>query len=65
MKSVQCPFCLQEFADDPDLAYHLVNDHREKVLDETRNGLDQAVLDIVYLIIDADDTELAGLAHSD
>ena len=65
MKSVQCPFCLQEFADDPDLAYHLVNDHREKVLDETRNGLDQAVLDIVYLIIDADDTELAGLARSD
>lgn len=65
MKSVRCPFCLHEFADDPDLAYHLVNDHREKVLDGAQNGLDQAVLDIVYLIIDADDTELAGLARSD
>ncbi len=65
MKSVRCPFCLCEFADDPDLAYHLVNDHREKMLDEARNGLDQAVLDIVYLIIDADDTELVSLARSD
>jgi len=56
---------LHEFADDPDLAYHLVNDHREKILDSSQGGLDQAVLDIVYLIIDADDTELAGLARSE
>ena len=65
MKSVQCPFCLQEFADDPDLAYHLVNDHQEKLLDGSPNGLEQTVLDIVYLIIEADDTELVAFARSD
>ena len=65
MESVRCPFCSQEFANDSDLAYHLADDHREKMLDGSRDGLEQAVLDIVYLIIEADDTELENFARSD
>ncbi len=60
-----CPFCSNELADSHDLAYHLVDDHREKILGGPPNGLEQTVLDIVYLIIEADDTELVGFVRSD
>ena len=61
-----CPWCLEEFADDPDLAYHLVNDHRVSALDESLEGLEQTVKDIVYLLIEADDdTEKTDFVRDD
>ena len=56
-----CPFCSDEFADDVDLAYHLAEDHRDSVLNGSRDGLEQAILDVVYFVVEADDAELARL----
>ena len=59
MVIVTCPLCSEEFADDPDLAYHLVDDHQVSALNESLEGLEQTVKDIVYLLIEEeDDTEV-------
>ena len=63
MKTKICPFCLDEFADDADLAYHLVENHREGVLNGSRENLEQATLDVVYFVVEADEAELAGFVR--
>lgn len=55
-----CPFCEETVADDIDFAYHLIDDHREDVLDNGSGGLPQSIIDIVYLRIEADNEDLIG-----
>ena len=63
MATKMCPFCIDKFADDADLAYHLAEDHRDSVLNGSQDGLEQATLDVVYFVVEADDAELASFVR--
>ena len=63
MATKTCPFCIDKFADDVDLAYHLTEDHRDSVLNGSRDDLEQVTLDVVYFVVEADDAELASFVR--
>lgn len=58
-----CIFCEDEVADDVDFAYHLIDKHSEEVLENGPDGLPQAIIDTVYLLIEADEADLIGFVR--